>query len=123
MGLDMYAYTTEEKIDAQVDFEENPSWACQFHYWRKHPNLHGWMERLYREKGGSAEEFNCVNVMLSTDDLDRLEADIKAGKLPDTNGFFFGQSDGTESADDLAFIARARECIARDQQVYYTSWW
>lgn len=119
----MYAFTTEEKIDQEVDFKENPSWACQVHYWRKHPNLHGWMERLYREKGGTAEEFNCVNVMLNSDDLDRLEADINAGTLPDTSGFFFGQTDGTETQDDLAFIARARHFMELGQQIYYTSWW
>lgn len=123
MGLDMYAYTTEEKIDQTVDFEDHSDWACEFHYWRKHPNLHGWMERLYREKGGKADSFNCVNVMLDAADLDRLEADVKAGRLPQTTGFFFGCSDGSEVSDDLAFIKRARQFIEDGEQVYYRSWW
>ena len=39
--------------------------AIELHYWRKHPNLHGWMESLYYEKGGTADNFNCVNLQLT----------------------------------------------------------
>jgi hypothetical protein len=53
-----------------------------------------------------------VTVALTASDLDRLEADVKAGKLPHTQSFFFGESDGTETEDDLAFIAKAREALA-----------
>ena len=123
MGLDMYAMTTSETVNEVVDFDAEVSWANQVHYWRKHPNLHGWMESLYRKKGGKAESFNTVNVMLDEADLDRLEADIRAGTLPKTEGFFFGISDGTETEDDLAFIKRARDVMRNGQQVFYTSWW
>jgi hypothetical protein len=27
--------------------------AAELHYWHKHPNLHGWMERLFRTKGNA----------------------------------------------------------------------
>jgi len=121
MGLDMYAYTTDEKPAAFVDFESDA--PTQIHYWRKHPNLHGWMERLYRENNGKAESFNCVNLVLTAEDLDRLEADIIDGNLPPTTGFFFGQSDGTERPDDLVFVDRAREAIAAGLTVFYSSWW
>lgn len=121
MGLDMYAYATREKPDTPVDFK--PAEASEVHYWRKHPNLHGWMENLYLEKGGRNPDFNCVPVVLTTEDLNRLEADIRAGALPPTSGFFFGVTDGTEKDDDLAFIAKAREAIAAGLTVYYDSWW
>jgi hypothetical protein len=62
-------------------------------------------------------------VVLDKADLDRLEADIRAKRLPETAGFFFGQSDGSEIDDDLDFIAKAREAIAVGLTVYYTSWW
>ena len=122
MGLDMYAYTMTSPPIGSVDFQE-PDTAVELNYWRKHPNLHGWMEQLYQEKGGIAESFNCVPVTLNSDDLDRLEADIRAGRLPHTPGFFFGESDETETADDLAFVAKAREAIAAGLTVFYTSWW
>ena len=120
MGLDMYAMTIDHAPARPVDFETRE--AVELHYWRKHPNLHGWMESLYFEKGG-AQDFNCVPVELTADDLHRLEADIRAGNLPQTNGFFFGASDGSESTDDLAFVAKAHEAIAQGKTVYYDSWW
>lgn len=104
MGLDMYACATRKPLNSAVDFKADT--ANELHYWRKHPNLHGWMEALYREKGGSADEFNCVSVALTREDLDRLEADVRAKCLPYTTGFFFGESDGTEIHDDLSFIAK-----------------
>ena len=122
MGLDMYAYTLTADPGQLVDFRETET-SGELHYWRKHPNLHGWMEQLYRDKGGAEEIFNCTTVALTAGDLDRLEADIKAGRLPHTTGFFFGESDGTEQADDLAFVAKAREAIAAGLTVFYTSWW
>ena len=94
MGLDMFAYSTFEAITGSVDFEVKD--ATELHYWRKHPDLHGWMRLLYREKDGTNSEFNCVNVRLDAEDLGRLEADIREKRLPRTDGFFFGESDGSE---------------------------
>lgn len=121
MGLDMFAYATFADIAGSVDFDVKD--ATQLHYWRKHPDLHGWMSLLYREKDGSNSEFNCVNVRLDERDLDQLEADIKEKRLPRTAGFFFGESDGSESEDDLAFIGKAREALITGATVFYTSWW
>jgi len=121
MGLDMYAYATRETLPGAVDFKVND--ASEIHYWRKHPDLHGWMEELYFKKGGSAEQFNCVTLALTSADLDRLERDVKADGLPDTEGFFFGESDGSEVDDDLLFIAKAREAISAGMNVFYDSWW
>jgi hypothetical protein len=134
MGLDMYAYRTKVQLSKPVDFAdelnaaheaEGESQMQELAYWRKHPNLHGWMEELYRRKGGTAEDFNCVPVELTLDDLFILEADIKYGKLPDTNGFFFGQSDGSEEEKhaDLEFVQNARRAIEEGDRVFYDSWW
>ncbi|MCA3352571.1 MAG: hypothetical protein INF97_18455 [Roseomonas sp.] len=62
MGLDMYAFATRTAPAAPVDFKADHS--QELAYWRKHPNLHGRMEHLYRAKGGTAEDFNCVNLQL-----------------------------------------------------------
>lgn len=121
MGLDMFAHTTTDVLASEVDFE-NEQYE-KLHYWRKHPDLHGWMENLYRDKGGSAPSFNCVPVALTASDLDCLEADIRARRLPQTEGFFFGDSDGSETDDDLSFVAKARQAITAGLTVYYTSWW
>jgi hypothetical protein len=120
MGLDMYAFTQPAAPDSEVDFTACD--ASELHYWRKHPNLHGWMEALYITKGG-AESFNCVNLVLTADDLNRLEQAVLHNTLPNTEGFFFGESDGSEQADDLLFIAKARAAIAANLTVAYSSWW
>jgi hypothetical protein len=121
MGLDMYAMTTREPVASAVDFKVSE--AGELHYWRNHPDLHGWMERLYYEKGGKEHPFNRDPVVLTAADLDRLEADVRAGELPETSGPFFGESDGSEAEGDLAFIAKARETLGAGLTVFYRSWW
>ena len=123
MGLDMFAFSTKAKPKTEVDFETKNFDPTEIHYWRKHPNLHGWMHNLYGMKGGTSSDFNGDCVVLDEIDLDLLEDDIKNGNLPDTSGFFFGNSIGDENDDDLEFVRKAREEIKEGKTVYYTSWW
>jgi hypothetical protein len=114
MGLDQYAHRV---VAHDTDNRE------EIAYWRKHPNLQGWMEQLWREKGGEGE-FNCVDVELTLDDLRQLEASIEGAELPETEGFFFGNdSDDYYREQDLEFIADASEAIEQGYKVVYTSWW
>ena len=127
MGLDMYCYAIPEKDaghnDTDVKIPESIK-REEIFYWRKAHDLHGWFENLYREKGGTAE-FNCVNVRLTNEDLDRLKHDVINYKLPQTTGFFFGDNppDDESIANDIVFIVKAREAIARGMAVFYDSWW
>lgn len=124
MGLDMYAFAFNGKVEKEVDFDRNNiTDENEIAYWRKHPNLHGWMEQLYYEKGGTDDSFNGSNVVLTKGDLDSLEQDIIDGTLPNTSGFFFGQTDGSEKNGDLEFVQNAREAIKEGKTVYYSSWW
>ena len=123
MGLDQYAHA----IDNNGEKEE-------LAYWRKHPNLQGFMENLWHEKGcpNKPEEpnsmgmsdFNCVPVDLTYEDLDRLERAVNAKELPQTIGFFFGDdSDDDYKQEDLEFIQKAREALDAGLTVEYSSWW
>ena len=126
MGLDMYAFSTKAKPKTEVDFEtKNFEPQDEVAYWRKHPNLHGWMQNLYDMKGGTSSDFNGDCVVLDSEDLDNLEQDIKDGNLPDTSGFFFGESSNgdEENENDLLFVTKAREAISEGKTIYYTSWW
>lgn len=127
MGLDMYASSRKTKPDSAIDFrtEDEDIVDGELFYWRKHPNLHGWMQHLYVEKGGDADpsSFNCVSVLLTAEDLDRLEKDVREDNLEHTEGFFFGASRPDDKQDDLRFIAKAHEAIAAGQFVFYSSWW
>ena len=121
MGLDMYALTTTKPLPAAVDFRLEEDGVDTLHRWRKHPNLHGWMEQLYIEKGGIEQLFNCTCIELTLEDLDPLEQAIRDKALPQTEGFFFGETDGCEFDDDLEFVAKARAAIAEGKQVFYDS--
>ena len=121
MGLDQYAYTRTTAPEKPVDFEEGG--GEEIFYWRKHANLQGWMEDLYRRKGGTKEDFNCVPVVLTLEDLDRLEATTRQGNMPHTTGFFFGHSQSEDDDATLEFIFKARIAINEGKTVYYTSWW
>ena len=125
MGLDMYAFSTKAKPKTDVDFETKNFKPEEVFYWRKHPNLHGWMQELYDSKGGTSDSFNGDCVVLTEFDLEILEEDIKNNNLPDTSGFFFGESSNgdDENENDLLFVAKAREAIANGKTIYYTSWW
>jgi hypothetical protein len=125
MGLDMVAVTMPRadapvKVDFDLGEDMRPP---KLHYWRKHPNLHGWMRALYIESGGDDENFNIAPLRLDAEDIDRLENAVRNRLLPHTTGFFFGESDGSELADDLDFIAKAREAIAAGLAVVYIAWW
>lgn len=124
MGLDMYAISFDPKPNQRaVDFKLSEFEMAEIHYWRKHPNLHGWMQQLYEAKGGTDEDFNCHPVLLTTEDLDNLERVIVDEALPATDGFFFGESRGDEVAGDLQFIEKARKLIADGKAIAYYAWW
>lgn len=125
MGLDMYAYATKAQPKTEIDFSTTNFEVEELQYWRKHPDLHGWMQNLYDSKGGKSDSFNGDCVVLDSEDLDNLEHDLKQWDLPSTTGFFFGQSDTDDETlkNDLEFVAKAREAINEGKTVYYTSWW
>jgi len=108
--------------DGEIDYENQIVKTEEVAYWRKHPDLHGWMEKLYREKGGREKSFNGDPVMLTLADLDRLEDDILGVNLPKTSGFFFGESGGI-SLKDLEFVLDARKVIQEGDTIYYDSSW
>ena len=123
----MYAYAA-----AQANADWGTGEQIEIAYWRKHPNLHGWMEQLWEAKGRpgvidtSYQDvmFNGVEVELTWDDLDQLEEDITNGRLPHTTGFFFGSnSDDYYQSQDLEFVRKARAELFTGLKVFYNSSW
>ena len=136
MGLDMYAYVAaragqqdEYYEGSELDKESGEyvnakvSKPIEIAYWRKHPNLHGWFEQLYRERGGEGD-FNGDELELTREDIDSLEQVILDGDLPATSGFFFGDAaDDYYREQDLAFIKEARAQLFLGLKVFYNSSW
>jgi hypothetical protein len=122
MGLDMYAYAA-----ANANEEWGTGSQREIAYWRKHPNLHGWMEQLWRGRNtdpSSDPMFNGIELELFWEDLEQLEEDITNGRLPSTTGFFFGDnSDDYYRSQDLEFVRKARAEIFTGLKVFYNSSW
>ncbi len=148
MGLDQYAYVAAKAGQRDQWWEgatKDPNsndWINdqvaqprELAYWRKHPNLQGWMERLWRRKMHDAKQdipedsalgsgFNNVELELTWEDLDCLEQDIRNNNLPETRGFFFGEtSDDYYRERDLDFIKNAKAEIFLGLKVFYNSSW
>ena len=140
MGLDQLAYSRP----ATATNDETDECLVQ---WRKHPNLQGWMERLWRkQKYGDAatpdpitgegysnetymnDPFNCEELELTADDIERLRLDIQNKTLNgghgDTTGFFFGDSsDEYYRETDIEFCDKAEAALNKGCKVIYYSWW
>jgi hypothetical protein len=92
-------------------------------YWRKHPNLHGYIVQNYgslpRDADGDEVEGerldDCRDIELSIEHIHDIINAIKEDELPFTEGFFFGKSytrdDGEpyeqQKDEDLRLFSRA----------------
>jgi hypothetical protein len=130
MGLDMYLEGRKFLFGA-TDPKDNPTEdgfrvthkTLRLGYWRKHPNLHGYIVKMFA--GGQDE---CQDIPLDEDALQKLLCAVKDKALPHTEGFFFGASDGSEQDEDVKILTGALEWLrarpkgeARDV-VYRASW-
>lgn len=147
MGLDQYAYVAARagqnsewwegaEIDPDTRDYRNSKLdkPRELAYWRKHPNLQGWMESLWKGKLHDANKdipdsdwgssFNGIELELTWGDLDELEKAVKKRNLPSTQGFFFGNnSDQHYYNQDLEFIKNARAELFLGLKVFYNSSW
>jgi hypothetical protein len=147
VGLDQYAYVAaragqQNEYYEGAEFDEDAreyvntkvTKPRELAYWRKHPNLQGWMESLWKRKMHDANRdipesdwgssFNGIELELTAEDLDDLEKAVKKRKLPATSGFFFGNdSDQHYYEHDLEFIKNARAELFMGLKVFYNSSW
>lgn len=111
MGLDCYVMKKSATDNEPVEI-----W-----YGRKESEIHGWMQR---ESGIPAEEFNCEDLVLTEEVLNRFEGDAAAG-LVSVSGYFFGAGNSAEEVADGVFriVEVSRKALADGCEVRYTSWW
>lgn len=112
MGLDMYLegrkyimqdWSNSDNDEVEEGFRVKEK-VYDLGYWRKHPNLHGYIVQTFAE---NVDE--CQDIELDQEAMVKLIAAVKAGELPSTTGFFFGRSDGSdeEKQHDLSILTRA----------------
>lgn len=133
MGLDMYLvgnkfYWTDWEKPENNKTEDGFKLTdvnLQLAYWRKHPNLHGYIVETFAE--GKDE---CQQIDLGEADIKKIIEAVKEGALPETTGFFFGKSEMTdqERAEDIAFFEKALEWVNTKEKgvsrsVHYRASW
>jgi hypothetical protein len=106
MGLDMHL------IETSTDKE--------IAYWRKHPNLHGF---IVNEFAGGVDE--CQHIPLTLDNVKAIIVATKEDTLPVTTGFFFGQSHPDDKVYTLEVFTKLFDTMTADSKykVYYRASW
>lgn len=123
MGLDMYLNGLRYIRTSARSDDRKKGELFDLGYWRKHPNLHGYIVQTFAD--GKDE---CQEIALSADDIRRIIAAIEADELPKTTGFFFGESDGSEKEGDLSIFREALAWLGTEEEdawrsVYYQASW
>jgi hypothetical protein len=128
MGLDMYLFVEKDGVKTEIG------------YWRKCPDLHGYFEQLWNDRGqpmpkgkkkgeggfsNLGGDFNCIPLRLYDKDITKVMSAIRNRKLPHTEGFFFGSSENDEEQikNDLEIFRTAKGYLADGYKVFYDSWW
>jgi hypothetical protein len=110
MGLDMYldgekylwAHSQNPDDIPREDGFQVKSRTLRLGYWRKHPNLHGYIVQNFADGID-----NCQPIDLQEEDIEKIFDAVARGDLPHTEGFFFGASDGSEKEEDIHILKAA----------------
>ncbi len=109
MGLDMYAYATSRKPAAPVDFKDDSE--DEFHRWRSTRTSKAIWPTSITPRAARGD-VQLRERRIDRDDLDALERVIKEDKLPETCGFFFGET----TAPSVRTIWPSSQRLARCSQ-------
>lgn len=129
MGLDMYLsgrqfnHIFDEQEAEYLDGKQIKAVEVDLGYWRKHPNLHGFIVNTF---ANGIDE--CQRIELGVEELNKIIQAIKDRTLPHTEGFFFGKSEISDEQvkADVAIFEEALLWITFDKRlryaVYQASW-
>ena len=148
MGLDQYLYKYNPNLEEnKASNDPEKRIHEEFHWWRKHPAIHDWMEKLWISKNRPSPkwysagsdcnnfddktDFNLIPLELTVRDLVALTKAIENDELNySASGFFFGRSSNPsddafsdQKENDFDAIKKALDAMADGFIVYYNSWW
>ena len=131
MGLDMYLEGRTYNWTDWQNPENNPKRdgfeikgeILRLGYWRKHPDLHGYIVNTFADGVD-----DCKDIWLDADKMRQIIEAIKGQKLPETEGFFFGKSDGSEDIESIKIFQGAIQWLEKrdkkvSKNVYYQASW
>ncbi len=131
MGLDMYL-TGEKFFWTDWEHPENNIMEDGFRlkakryelgYWRKHPDLHGYIVETFAD--GKDE---CQEIELSKEDISQILNASENGKLPHTEGFFFGATQPEDKTETRKILTNALKWLKTKENgiaksIYYQASW
>lgn len=131
MGLDMYLkgkkFIWSDYENPANNLEEDgfrvTDKTLELGYWRKHPNLHGYIVATFAD---GVDE--CQDIPLNLDALKKLLAAVERDALPHTTGFFFGESHPSYRKATIDILTKAIAWLATPDKkasrsvVYRASW-
>jgi hypothetical protein len=111
MGLDMYL-TGDRFFMSPRNRGAIKSEQYDLGYWRKHPNLHGYIVQAFANG-----DDDCQEIQLSAACIRKIIEAIRNRNLPETTGFFFGTSDDTDEqvAHDIQVFEDALRWLHTDE--------
>lgn len=114
MGLDMAIYAVHANKE---ESRANDSELC---YWRKHPDLHGYIVNTF---ANGVDE--CQEIPLSKECVQAILLASEEDGLPHTEGFFFGTSRDEDKQDTNTKLTMllVRMAMNPDMKVYYQASW
>lgn len=130
MGLDMYLRGEEHDGDYDKRFEAREKGTIiqiatvhELGYWRKHPNLHGYIVNKFAD-----EVDECQRISLSKEMLLQVLEVVEKDELPSTSGFFFGVSSAEDKPVTIRILKQAIEWLESAPEnsyrdVYYQASW
>jgi len=131
MGLDMYLegrkyiftnWEHPEKNTMEDGFKLKEK-TLELGYWRKHPNLHGYIVQNF---ASGVDE--CQDITLNIENLEQLLSAVETDSLPETCGFFFGTSLPEDKKPSIQIIQGAIKWLKEKEKnvdrsvVYRASW-
>ena len=125
MGLDMYLIGERYFMKPDRRRGELQSERYDLGYWRKHPNLHGFIVQTF---AGGVDE--CQEIGLGDEDIRTIIDAVRDRQLPTTIGFFFGDSDNSDEqmAGDTQILSEALKWLEAEEPnvwksvIYRASW-
>jgi len=131
MGLNMYLngekflWTNWKEPEKNVmeDGFKLTTKTLELGYWRKHPDLHGFIVNTFAE--GIDE---CQNIHLDKEDLEKILSAVNGENLPHTEGFFFGESSPEDRQPTIVILEKAIKWLEIKEEgvsrsvIYRASW-
>ena len=131
MGLDMHLtgkkfhfsnFDHPEKEPMEYGFKVS-SISVELGYWRKHPNLHGY---IVHEFGDDVDE--CQEIPLSKEDIQQIISAVEEDNFETIEGFFFGTSEGADYQNTTEQFKKALKWLTVKEEnaakyiTYRASW-